>query len=494
VSEQITDRIELLLLKNLLNNEDFARKVIPFVQPEFFADNHEKIIFKTICEHIHKYEKLPTAEAVLIQINKSEEIQSDSDYKELETLIRDKLVQNQDADSIKNSDAWLLDTTEAWCKDKALVDGLSKCIAIMREKGESNISRGSIPKIMQDALSVSFDPNVGHSYVKDYMERYEFYTRVEEKLKFDLDLFNKITGGGIPRKSLNLFMAATGTGKSLAMCHLAASYISSGLNVVYITLEMSEEKISQRIDANLLDVPIKDLELLSAKSFQHKFERLKTTITGNLIVKEYPTGSANANHFRYLLNELLLKQSFKPDVVIVDYLNIASSSRIKSGKTDMYNYIKSVAEELRGLAVEFNCAVWSATQTNRQGYNVSSVGLDNISESYGIAHTADLILSITTDETLDKMGQWIIEQQKNRDNDTSVYRRFGIGVDKSKMRLHDLDDSAQENLLGFNKKPNKKREEDDDQPAFDKGTFGSGMKAERGKNGNKSKRYESIEI
>lgn len=433
------DRIENLILSALIFNEDYARRVLPFIKPQYFNDLAEKIIYEKISDFIIKYEKLPTKEILYISTAKD-----DSLTDTIESSIKDIITSLEPA----NVDlTWLLEQTESWCKDRALYLALVDSIKIADDK-KGKLSKGSIPKILTDALSVSFDPNVGHNYLEDTEERFDFYHKVEEKLPFDIECLNIITKDGVPRKTLNVLMAGTAVGKSLALCHIASSYFMQGKNVLYITLEMSEARIAERIDANLLNVSLEDLSNIHKDMYDKKIKSLKSKTVGRLIIKEYPTASASTTHFRALLNELNLKSGFVPDAIFVDYLNIAISSRLTANSNaNSYTYVKSIAEELRGLAVEFNLPIWTATQTNRQGYTSSDIGLENTSESFGLPATADFMLALSTSEELDKLGQILIKQLKNRYNDVSKLRRFVVGIDRSKMRLFDLEKSAQSELI-----------------------------------------------
>lgn len=462
----INDRLELLIISNLLFDESYCRKVLPFVKKEYFSEESEKIIFQKIFDHISKYDSLPTKESLLISLSNDRTLQ-DSVEKSAKEIVTSMISSNVDSN-------WIIDQTEDWCKDRAIYLALMSSIKIADDK-KGKLSRGSIPKLLTDALSVSFDPNVGHSYLDDKDSRYEFYHKVEEKLPFDLECMNKITKDGVPRKTLNVILAGTAVGKSLALCHMAANYFMMGKNVLYITLEMAEARIAERIDANLLNVSLQDLQVISKDMYDRKIESIKNKTVGRMIIKEYPTATATVTHFRALLNELFLKKNFSPDVIFVDYLNIASSSRLsQSNHVNSYTYVKSIAEEFRGLAVEFNVPIWTATQTNRQGYTSSDIGLENTSESFGLPATADFMIALSTTEELEKMGQILVKQLKNRYNDISTLRRFVLGIDRSKMRLFDLDDSAQQELVDVDMKSKKEV----DAPVFDKSKFGNGMIAE----------------
>lgn len=460
----INDRIELVILKNLIFNDSYSRRVLPFMKAEYFSDACEKIVFEKISEFILKYDARPSKEALLIAASRDDKIST-----EIESNVKDMIVsfENNSVD-----EKWLIEQTEEWCKDRAIYIALLSSIKIADDK-KSKFSRGNIPKMLTDALAVSFDPNVGHSYLDDTDARYEGYHRVEEKFAFDLDCMNKITKNGVPRKTLNVILAGTAVGKSLALCHMAASYFMSGKNVLYITLEMAEERIAERIDANLLNISLTDLQSISKDMYDKKIESIKSKTIGRLIVKEYPTATATTSHFRALLNELSLKKNFVPDVIFVDYLNIAASARLNnSNNINSYTYVKSIAEEFRGLAVECNVPMWTATQTNRAGYTSSDIGLENTSESFGLPATADFMIALSTTEELEQMGQILVKQLKNRYNDVNSLKRFVLGIDRSKMKLFDLDESAQKELVNTDLKT-------DDSPIFDKGKFGNGMKAEK---------------
>ena len=431
-------RIETTILSNLIHNEEYTRKVIPFIRSEYFTDYTEREIYKVISNYVEKYNNTPSIEAIDIDLQKTN--QNEEQYKALQNYIE----QLQPSESEFN---WLLDETEKWCKDRAIYNAIFSGIQIIDGKDKKKTPE-AIPDILTKALAVSFDTQVGHDYIDQSTERYEFYHEVEEKIPFDLDFFNKITKGGMPNKTLNIVLAGTGVGKSLFMCHVAAASLMKNYNVLYITLEMAEKKIAERIDANLMNISLDDLHDLPARMFNDKFSRIQKKTQGKLIVKEYPTASAHTGHFRALLNELALKKSFRPDIVFVDYLNICSSSRFKMGASiNSYSYIKSIAEELRGLAVEFNLPIMSATQTTRQGYVSTDVGLEDTSESFGLPATADLMFAIISTEELEKLNQLLVKQLKNRYNDPTLNRRFIIGVDRAKMKLFDVSQKAQEDLV-----------------------------------------------
>ena len=383
-----------------------------------------------------KYNQQPTFDALQIEVDNLRGTTDDTVKNIKETL------KELDADTISTNADWLLNSTEKFCQEKAIYNAITHSLEIMNGKGK--LEKGAIPSLLSDALSISFDPNVGHDYLEQFEDRYEYYHRVEEKLPFDLDFFNKITKNGVPRKTLNVVMAGVGVGKSLFLCHLASSYLNMGKNVLYITLELAEEEVSKRIDANLMNITFDDLMILPKDIYKSKIDKLKTKTTGKLIVKEYPTSSASATHFRSLLNELNLKKNFVPDAIMIDYLNICSSARIKPGVANSYTYIKAIAEELRGLAVEFNVPLWSATQLTRGGYGSSDPDMTDTSESFGLPATADLFLALITNETMEQLKQVQVKQLKNRYNDPSQNKRFVIGIDKSKMKLYDVEQSAQD--------------------------------------------------
>ena len=428
----------------MVYNEDYTRKVLPFLQEAYFHDTLERILFEHVKEHLEKYNKNPTVETLGIGISERSDLSEDQ-LDSVSTLLSD--IESQ-KDSATNID-WLKDETEKFCQDKAIYNAVMDSIHILEPEGKKETrDRGEIPKILADALSVSFDPNVGHDYLEDYEDRYDFYHAKEEKLAFDLKNFNIITKDGLSKKSLNIILAGTGVGKSLFMCHCAAANLDAGKNVLYITLEMAEERIAERIDANLLNVDIKDLESLSKEDYSKKIEAKRSKTDGKLIVKEYPTAVAHAGHFRHLLNELKLKKEFQPDIIYIDYINICASSRIKPSATvNSYTYIKSIAEELRGLAVEYNVPVMSATQTTRTGFSNTDIELTDPSESFGLPATADFMFALTTSEEMDELNQVMIKQLKNRYNDPTHLRRFVIGIDRAKMRLYDVEDSAQDELF-----------------------------------------------
>jgi len=442
--------LERAIFNNLLNNETYARKTIPFLSPDYFHNRNDKVVFELIDSYVGKYNAFPTKEALLVDLNNRDNISEDQ-FKECKEIIED--IPNQ-SDQLSNVD-WLVDQTEKFCQDKAIYNAIMKSIQIMDDK-TGKLAKGSIPQLLSDALAVSFDTSIGHDFVEDSESRFEFYHRKEERLPFDIDYLNKITRGGLPRKTLNILLAGTGVGKTLAMCHFAASYYASGKNVLYITMEMAEEKIAERIDANLLNTPLDELYMLPKETYDKRIAKLKEKTPGRLIVKEYPTSTAGAANFRHLLNELKIKKNFIPDVVFIDYLNICASSRMKQGaNVNSYTYIKAIAEELRGLAVEFNVPIISATQTTRGGYDSSDVGLTDTSESFGLPATADFMVALIATDELKALNQMMVKQLKNRYADPEMYKRFVVGVDRSKMRLYDCEQSAQDDIV-------------DDSPVYDK--------------------------
>ena len=433
-------KIELTILKNLVHNEDFARKTLPFLKEDYFSDSSERIVYKRISDFMTKYNSRPTREAIGIEIESSSNL-SEEEHKRSMDLVRN-LVEPEPVTM-----DWLLESTEAFCQERAVFNAVMDSIAILDGK-DHNRTKNSIPEILSEALGVSFDSHIGHDFIDDFQERYDFYHRVEEKMPFDIDLMNKITRGGLSRKSLNIILAGTGVGKTLAMCHFAAANLALGKNVLYITMEMAEEKIAERIDANLLNIPSEDIKQLPQDLFANKISRLKAKTQGKLIIKEYPTASAHVGHIRHLLNELNLKRNFVPDIIYIDYLNICCSSRVKAGSNvNSYTYIKAIAEELRGLAVERNLPIVSATQTTRSGYSNNDPGLEDTSESFGLPATADFMIALVRDEDMDARGQLLIKQLKNRYSDPGENKRFFVGVDRVKMRLFDLEESAQEGLI-----------------------------------------------
>ena len=439
--------LEQIILRNMIKDDDYMRKVLPFIKPDYFEGIYRQL-FKEIGKFVAKYNKLPNIEAFKVELDQSDRF-TDEQYQHaveiLPNLFSDEKVDEK----------WLLDTTEKWCQDKAIYNAIMESISIIDGKHQS-LTKNALPDLLQKALAVSFDTNIGHDYIENVNERYDFYHEQEERIPFDLEYFNKITKGGLPNKTLNIALAGTGVGKSLFMCHVAANALMQGRNVLYITMEMAEERIAERIDANLLNVPMDQLELLSKTMLTDRVSDLAAKTRGKLIIKEYPTGSAHSGHFRALLNELKLKKNFIPEIVFIDYLNICSSSRMKGmgGAINSYTYIKAIAEELRGLAVEFDVPIVSATQTTRSGYANSDPGLEDTSESFGLPATADLMFALISNEELQALGQIMVKQLKNRYNDPTMYKRFVVSVDRSRMKLSDADDPTGDIV--------------DDRPAFDK--------------------------
>ncbi|NBO99075.1 MAG: DNA primase [Proteobacteria bacterium] len=453
------DKVEFLILRNLLHNEEYVRKVIPFIKGEYFEDTNQKVVFEEILKFIQEYNEPATKEVLCIEVEKRQDI-TDTSFKEITHLIGC-------LDDVPAEFNWLVDTTEKWCRDRAIYLALMESIHIADGKDE-NKNRDSIPTILSDALAVSFDTHIGHDYLLDYELRYESYHKKEDKIEFDLEYFNKITKGGLPNKTLNIALAGTGVGKSLFMCHVASSVLLQGRNVLYITLEMAEERIAERIDANLLNVPIQDITDLPKQMFENKVTNLAKKTQGTLIIKEYPTASAHAGHFKSLLNELALKKSFRPDIIFIDYLNICASSRYRGNSNiNSYTFVKAIAEELRGLAVEFNVPIVSATQTTRSGYGSSDVELTDTSESFGLPATADLMFALISTEELEGLGQILVKQLKNRYNDPTIHKRFVIGIDRAKMRLYDCEQSAQQDILDNGKEEEYDYEEKKPKKSFE---------------------------
>ena len=456
-------RIETQILSNLITNEDYCRKVAPFISPLYFADRTDRILSQEILKFFSKFNKPVTKDVLLIEVSNRTDI-SETELKNLKDGVT-----NLTTDPV-NED-WLLTNTEKFCKDRAVYNAILDSIKIIDGKDEKH-TQEAIPNILSDALAVSFDNHVGHDYINDADSRFDFYHRVEEKLSFGLDLMDKITAGGLSKKSLNVVLAGTGAGKTLFMGHLAASTLLQGRNVLYITMEMAEERIAERIDANLLNLSMQELKVVDKKTFDNRMSKISSKTQGKLIIKEYPTAGAHSGHFRALLEELKMKREFKPELVIIDYLNICASARIKAGSNaNSYTLIKSIAEELRGLGVEYNVPIMTATQVTRSGFNSSDVELTDTSESFGLPATADLMFALIRTEELDELNQVMIKQLKNRYNDPSYYKRFVLGIDRSKMKLYDVEESAQVGLSDSG-------QDKDDGPAFDKGSFGKGMKAE----------------
>ena len=434
----MVDRIENKILSNLIHVEDYMRKVIPFIKDVYFDNVSEKTIFQEILDFINQYDGLPTKSVLTIEVENRKDLSEDM-FKECVTII-DSFTDE------KVDQTWLVDSTEKWCKERAVYLALMESVKIADGKDEKK-NRDAIPSILSEAISVSFDDHIGHDYFADAESRYEFYHLKEDKIKFDLDMFNKITKGGLPRKTLNIALAGTGVGKSLFMCHQAASCLMEGKNVLYITLEMAEERIAERIDANLFNVDIKSIIELPKPMYDTKVEKITKKTHGQLIIKEYPTASAHAGHFRALLNELHLKKSFPPDIIFIDYLNICSSSRYKGTIVNSYTFVKAIAEELRGLAVEANLPIVSATQTTRSGFGSTDVDLTDTSESFGLPATADFMFALISTEELEALNQIMVKQLKNRYNDPTMFKRFVVGIDRSKMKLYNVEDSAQKNIV-----------------------------------------------
>ena len=433
-------RIENTIIANLFFKEDYTRKVLPFIKEEYFSNRVEQLLFGEVFTFIEKYNNLPTKDAILIELNSRRDI-NEEELQHIKDYVTS--IENTEAD-----EQWLLETTEKFCKDRAVHNAVLAGIKILDNKDKKQ-SPEAIPHILSEALAVSFDKSVGHDYIEDADARFKYYHTKEKRYQFDLDYMNRITKGGVPSKTLNIALAGTGVGKSLFMCHVASSYLLQGLNVLYITLEMAEERIAERIDANLLDVTMEDLHEMPQQLYDGKIKKLREKTQGQLIIKEYPTASAHSGHFKSLINELALKKSFRPDVIFIDYLNICSSARFKGGNISSYFYIKAIAEELRGLAVEANVPIFSATQTTRTGYVSTDLGLEDTSESFGLPATADFMFALMSNEELEALGQMKVKQLKNRYNDPSVNRAFIIGVDRAKMRLYDVQQSSQ-NIVDAN--------------------------------------------
>jgi len=435
-----SDRIENTILTNLFYNENYTRKALPFIKSYYFSKKDERELYAEVEKFVTKYKNLPTKEAILIELNNRKDL-NEEEYKGIKDLVNTISYEETDLQ-------WLLDTTEKFCKDRAVHNAVLDGIKILDNKDKTRTPE-AIPSILADALAVSFDNHIGHDYIEDAKARFDWYHTKEKKYPFDLSFFNRITKGGVPSKTLNIALAGTGVGKSLFMCHVASSFLTQGQNVLYITLEMAEERIAERIDANLFDVTIDDLHVMPKELYDNKLTKLEGKTKGKLIIKEYPTASAHAGHFRSLLNELALKKSFKPQVIFIDYLNICASSRFKGGNISSYFYIKAIAEELRGLAVEFDVPIFSATQTTRTGYVSTDIGLEDTSESFGLPATADFMFALMSNEELESLGQMKVKQLKNRYNDPAMNRSFIVGIDRSKMRLYDVENTAQ-NIVDSN--------------------------------------------
>ena len=439
--------IEQVVLRNVLTNEAYMRKVLPFIKPEYFEGVYNQL-FKQVAKFVGTYNKLPTLESFKIEVDKSDKFNDDQYTAAMEIL--PNIFEHE-----KSDEQWLYDTTEKWCQDRAIHNAIMESISIIDGKHKS-LTKNALPDLLQKALAVTFDPSVGHDYIEDVELRYDFYHEDEERIAFDLDYFNTITKGGLPNKTLNVCLAGTGVGKSLFMCHMAGNVLTQGRNVLYITMEMAEERIAERIDANLLNIPLDQLLHVSKPMLTSKVDELASRTNGKLIIKEYPTGSAHSGHFRALLNELKLKKNFVPEMIFIDYLNICATSRMKGmgGAINSYTYIKAIAEELRGLAVEFDVPIVTATQTTRSGFSRSDPGLEDTSESFGLPATADLMFALVSSEELEALGQVMVKQLKNRYNDPNYKKRFVVGIDRSRMRLYDVD-NPDEGVI-------------DDTPAFDK--------------------------
>jgi replicative DNA helicase len=455
-------RIEQKILSSLIHDEQYCRKVIPFIKREYFADRKESIITYEIVEFFNKYNKPITKEILSIELSNRKDL-NDKELVEVTEFVSS--LEHEPANQ-----EWLLENTEKFCKDRAVYNAILASIKII-DGGDKVHTKDAIPHILSDALAVSFDNHIGHDYLDDHDSRYDFYHRVEEKIPFDLEMFNKITKGGLSKKTLNIALAGTGVGKSLFMCHVGASCLVQGKNVLYITMEMAEERIAERIDANLLNLTMDELKVIDRDIYENRIAKIQNKTKGKLIIKEYPTAGAHAGHFRALLEELKLKREFKPDIIFIDYLNICASQRMKQGGSiNSYTYVKAIAEELRGLAVEYNVPIVSATQTTRSGYTNSDPGLEDTSESFGLPATADFMFALVSNEELEALNQIIVKQLKNRYNDPSFYKRFVVGIDRAKMKLYDTEASAQEGLSDAG--------QDDDTPMFDKSSFGRRQKAE----------------
>lgn len=462
--------IENTVVSNLVYNEDYFRKVYPYIKKDYFEDGNLQKIFDAYSEYVEEYREPPSVEVLKLVIDKRKDLNEDSYKNVMASLDQLKVDEQTDFD-------WLVSETEKFCQDRDLFNAIRKAILVV-DGTESTLGKDALPGLLQDSLSISFDTSVGHDFLEDYEARYDFYHKKEERIPFDIDLLNKITKGGLPRKSMTVLLATTGGGKSLVKCHMAANALLAGKNVLYITMEMAEERISERIDANLLDVTIDEVSEMPRDVYNKRLERIKGKSTGKLVVKEYPTGSAHVGHFRHLLTELRMKRNFKPDIIMIDYINICASARVKgAAAANSYTLVKSIAEEVRGLAMEYNCSVVTSSQFNRDGYGNSDVDLTNTSESMGITHTADCILGLISSEELDNLGQLMIKQLKNRWGDLSYYRRFVVGIDRAKMQLYNLEESAQRNVSNAQSVANTAMGmPSNDSPVFDKSAFGQSKK------------------
>ena len=465
--------LEKTILSNLILNEEFSRKVYPYLKEDYFDDNSLRKIFNTCAEYVDQYKEPPSKEALKLAIEKRKDLTEDG-YSDIHQIV-DEL----EIDPTTNSD-FLLDETEKFCQDKDLYNAIRKSIMILDDADGDN-DKGTIPKLLADSLGISFDSSVGHDFLTDFEDRYEHYHKKEERIPFDIDILNKITKGGLPRKSMTVLLATTGGGKSLLKCHMAANHLMYGKNVLYVTMEMAEEEIGRRIDANIMDITLDEVQDIPRDVYEKRMNRYKSKTTGKLVIKEYPTGSAHSGHFRHLLNELKLKKNFEPDVIFLDYLNICASARVKgAAASSSYNLVKSIAEEVRGLAMEFNCALVTSSQFNRDGYGNSDVDLTNTSESMGITHTADCILGLVTSEALDELGQLMIKQLKNRWSDLGYYRRFLVGIERAKMKIYELEESAQKNInLDGGGSSGGANSNQDDGPVFDKTDIGMRLNKKR---------------
>lgn len=471
--------IESTILSHLIYNEEYSRKVLPYIKEEYFDDLNTKKIFSSYSEYVEKYKEPPTVEALKVSIDNRKDI-DESSFK-----LINEFITNLKIDS-KTNNEWLLDETEKFCQDKDLYNAIRRSIMILDGK-DKELDKGAIPNLLSDSLSVCFDSHIGHDFLDGVQERYEYYHRKEQRLEFDLDILNKITKGGLPKKSMAVLLSTTGAGKSLFMCHMAATSLLFGRNVLYITLELAEEEVARRIDANILDITLDEVKEMPLDVFMKRIDRIKSKTSSKLIIKEYPTGSAHSGNFRHLLNELRLKNNFVPDIVFVDYLNICASARVRGAAAgNSYTLVKSIAEEIRGLAMEFNVPIVTASQLNRSGYENSDVDLTNTSESMGITHTADFIAALITTEELESMGQLMIKQLKNRWGDLSYYRRFVIGINRSKMKLYNLEEKAQANVSAGESN----RSKDEDASVFDKSKFSEEW---NGRN-KKKKKFEADDI
>jgi len=467
--------IEKTILSNLILNEEYSRKVFPYLKSEYFDDISYSKIFSTVSEYVEQYKEPPTIEALKLSLEKRKDLNEDT-YNTIQELLGEFEI-----DKTTNPQ-FLLDETEKFCQDKDLYNSIRKSILILDGQDGEN-DKGSIPKLLSDSLGISFDSSVGHDFLQDFEDRYEHYHKKEERIPFDIDILNKITKGGLPRKSMTVLLATTGGGKSLLKCHMAANHLMYGKNVLYITMEMAEEEIGRRIDANIMDITLDEVNEIPRDVYEKRMARYKTKTTGKLVIKEYPTGSVHSGHFRHLLNELKQKKNFEPDVIFLDYLNICASARVRgAAASSSYNLVKSIAEEVRGLAMEYNCALVTSSQFNRDGYGNSDVDLTNTSESMGITHTADCILALVTSEQLDDLGQLMLKQLKNRWGDISWYRRFLVGIDRAKMKIYELEESAQQNINIDDSSgggSGKKKMIDDDGPVFDKTDIGQRISKKR---------------